>query len=235
MQTNYKITRILGAAFLLQFVTSFSSGTFINPRWLVAGDINTTMLNIAGSPWLLKANILLDMITALGVIFLGVMLFETLRKQNQKTALTALGFYILEAVLLAGSRIATFSLLGMSQEYATSGGPGYLLTLGNLAIESMDFVGDTLHVLAFCSGGILFYYLLYKSNFVPRWLSLWGLVAIFPVLGATLASIFDLQFPYVLLIPYIPFEFVIGLWILVKGIPEARSPAPTREELLSVQ
>jgi hypothetical protein len=57
--------------------------------------MSTTMLNIAANPGLMRANILLDMFTALGVIFLGAMLFLTLRQQNEKMALTAWGFYLL--------------------------------------------------------------------------------------------------------------------------------------------
>jgi hypothetical protein len=223
MNTYHKTSRALGVAFLFQFITSFSSGIFIEPLWLVPDNISETMLKIADNPSLFKANILVDMLTALGVIFLGAILFITLRKQNEKMALVALGFYILEASLLASSRLATFSLLGISQEYVTAGGSEYLQTLGNLALESMDFVGFTLHMLAFCLGAILFYYLLYKSGVVPRVLSLWGLITVIPLLFGTLAAIFDYQVPFIIAIPYIPFEFVIGVWILVKGIPEIRS------------
>jgi hypothetical protein len=95
--------------------------------------------------------------------------------------------------------------------------------LGTLALESMDFLGFTMHMLAFCLGAVLFYYLLYKSDFVPRLLSLWGLITVIPLFFATLATIFDYQVPFIIAIPYVPFEFVIGVWILVKGIPETRS------------
>jgi hypothetical protein len=220
MDNKLKISRVLGVAFLVQFITSISSGQFIKPLWLVPGNIRETMLKIAGNPGVVKANILVDMLTALGVIFLGAILFLTLRKQNEKMALIGLGFYILEAALLATSRMATFSLLGMSQEFVSAGGPDYLLTLGNLALESMDFVGDTLHVLAFCLGAILFYYLLYRSGVIPRLLSLWGLIAILPVLVGTLTAIFGYDIPFVFFLPYVPFEFVVGIWILAKGIPE---------------
>jgi hypothetical protein len=220
MNNDNKTSRILGAAFLLQFVTSFSSGLFLQPAWIVPGNIGETMLKIENNPWLMRANILLDMLTALGIIFLGAILFISLRKQNEKMALVALGFYILEAALLAASRSEAFSLLRISQEYVSAGQPDYLRTMANLALESMDFVGFTLHMLAFCLGGILFYYLLYKSSIVPRALSLWGLITILPLLIATLLAIFDYQVPFVLAVPYIPFEFVIGVWILVKGIPE---------------
>lgn len=235
MNTNNQTSRILGAAFLLQFITSVSSGLFMQPAWLVPGDIRGTMLKIADNPFLMKANILVDTLTALGVIFLGAILYLTLRKQNEKIALVGLGFYILEGALLAASRSEAFSLLGISQEYASGGGAEYLLTLGNLALESMDFVGFTLHMLAFGLGGILFYYLLYKSGVVPRALALWGLITLLPLLIATVLAIFDFQVPELVALPYFPFELVIGVWILVKGIPdpETRQQSASMRERLA--
>ena len=212
--------RVLGIAFLLQFITSFSSGVFLRGSWLVPGDIAETMNRIAGNPLLVQANILLDMVTALGVVFLGAMLFVTLKKTSERIALVALGFYILEAALLSTSRSEAFSLLHLSQDYVTAADPAYLQTMANLALESMNFVGDTLHMLAFCLGAILFYYLLYRSVVVPRWLSLWGLITMFPLLVGTLSAVFGYDLPFAIYLPYVPYEFVIGLWILVKGARE---------------
>jgi hypothetical protein len=223
MSSVHKASRVLGVAFLFQFITSLSSATLLGPAWIVPDNISESMVKIADNTWLLRVNILVDMLTALGVIFLGAMLFVTLRKQNERIALVALGFYILEAALLAASKLATFSLLLTSQEYVAAGQPDYLQTLGNLAFESMDFVGSTLHMLAFCLGGILFYYLLYKSGVIPRVLSLWGLITAFPLLVGTLFAIFDYEFPFLLYVPYVPFEFVVGVWILVKGIRDDES------------
>jgi len=216
---NKKVSRVLGIAFLVQFVTSFSV-IWIKSAWHIIGDIQATMFQIAENPGLLQANVLMDMLTALGVIFLGVVLYSTLRDQNEIIAFTALGFYILEGALLAASKMAAFSLLHLSQEFVSNGGPEYFLTLGNLSLETMTYVDDILLMLAFCVGGILFYYLLHKSRIVPPWLSLWGLITIIPLLIGTLAAFFNLEIPLILLLPYLPFELVIGLWILVKGIPE---------------
>ena len=96
MNTNDNTSRILGVAFLLQFITSVSSGLFIQPAWLVPGNIHETMLKIADNPGLMRTNIVVDMLTAMGVIFLGAMLYVALRKFNEKIALIGLGFYILE-------------------------------------------------------------------------------------------------------------------------------------------
>jgi hypothetical protein len=183
MNTGYKTSRILGVAFLLQFVTSLFSGTILRQVWFLPGNIRETMLNIANKPWLMHATILVDMLTAFGVILLGAILFISLRKQNEQIALVALGFYILEAVLLAVSKIEAFSLIGISQEFVNTGFPAYLLTTGKLAFESMNFVGSTLHMLAFCFGGILFYCLLYRSGIVPHFITLWGLITVFPCLA----------------------------------------------------
>lgn len=221
MKSANPTSRILGVAFLLQFVTSLSSGVFLQPALIVPGNISESMIRIANSAGLMQANILVDMLTALGVIFLGAMLFVTVRKQSEKAALVAFAFYILEAALLAVSKMATFTLLGASQEYVTAGQPAYLLTIGTVAYESMDFVGGTLHMLAFCLGGILFYYLLYQSAVIPRGLSLWGLITVFPCLVGTLLATFGYEAPFIIYLPYVPFELVIGLWILVKGIHEA--------------
>jgi len=220
MNTVNKTSRILGVAFLLQFITSFSSGAFLKAAWFVEGNMSETMLKIAGNPALMRVNIFVDMLTALGVTFLGVILFLTLRRENEKIALTAMGFYIIEGALLAASRTEAFSLLRLSREFATAGQPADLLRMGQLAYESMDFAGNTLHMLVFCLGAILFYYLLYKSGVVPRVLSLWGLITVFPCLIGTLTQIFGYTIPFIFYLPYVPFELVVGVWILVKGIPE---------------
>lgn len=221
MNANRKISRILGIAFLFQFVTSFSSGVFLKSAWFVSEDMSATMLKIAANPGLLRANIFLDMITALGVTFLGAVLFVTLKRQNEKIALTALGFYILEVALLAVSRMNAFALLRFSQAYA-AGQPADFLFLGQVAYEAMEFVGGTLHMLAFCLGAILFYFLLDKAQMVPRWMSLWGLITTFPMLVGTVAQMFGYTIPFVFYVPYVPFELAIGLWILVKGIPNGQ-------------
>ena len=215
---NKKTSRVLGFAFLLQFVTSFSV-IWIKSAWHILGDIQATMLKIAKNPGLLRANILMDLLTALGVIFLGAILYITLRDQNEKIALTAFGFYILEGALLASSKMATFALLCISQQFVSTRGPEYFLTLGNLFLESMNYVEDILLMLAFCVGGILFYFLLHISRVVPPWLSLWGLLGLIPLLIGNLASFFNIDLPYILYLPYLPFEFVIAAWILIKGLP----------------
>jgi len=218
MNSVKKTSIVLGIAFLLQFITSIVNGMVLRPALIITGNIIESMTNIANNVWLMKTYILVDMITALGVVFLGAILFIVLKKKNEIIALVALGFYVIEAALLAVSRMEAFSLLRISQEYIVAGQPDYLQMLGNLSVESMDFAGSTLHSLVFSIGAILFYYLLYKSRAVPRILSLWGLITVPLVLIGTLSAVFGYEVPFFVYFLYVPFEFVIGIWILAKGI-----------------
>lgn len=220
MNTNKRSSRLLGAAFLLQAVTSLISGLILMLVLIEPESITESMNNIAANAWLMRTSIIGDVITAIGIIFLGAILFLTLREQDEKIALVALGFYSLEAAILVASKIAAFSLLRISQEFVTAGQPTSLQMIGNLAFESMDF-GSKLLMLPFCLGAILFYYLLYKSGIIPRALSLWGLITVSIALVATLFALSGYEVPFFIYLPYAPFEFVAGIWILVKGLREA--------------
>jgi hypothetical protein len=68
----------------------------------------------------------------------------------------------------------------------------------------------------------MFYYLLYQSKLIPRWLSGWGLIAVIPFLTAGLLSIFHLIGPLstvgvVLDLPLAVQEMVLAIWLIVKG------------------
>lgn len=221
-----RTSRVLGIAFLLQFITSIGSGLFISQALFVPGSIIETMNRVASNPALLKAYIVVDTATAIGIIFLGAVLYLTLHNQGETMALVALGLYLVEAALCIAAKGEALSLLRISQEYAAGGQAAYLQSMAAVAYEAMNFMGMTLHMLAFCPGAILFYYLLYQSRLVPRALSLWGLVTVLPLLLMVLLNLFGTPVSQFLAMPYIPFEFVIGVWILVRGIELAPVPEP---------
>jgi len=215
---NNKVSRILGLAFLWQAITSLVSGAVLETKWYVEGNIGATLVNINDQPWLLKMNIFVDVLTALGIIFLGGMLYLYLRKINEKMALVGFGFYILEAILIAASRMNVFPLLDISKEYVTGGQTAALAAMGSMAYDSSHFAGMTLTMLAFCAGAIPLYYLLFKSSILPKWLSFIGLVTVFPCLAGTLISLFSGEASMAWFAAYMPFEFVVAVWILVAGV-----------------
>ena len=219
MKSDKNTPRLLGAAFLLQAVASAVGGFILLEPLIVPGNIVDTMNNIANNAMQMRASIVVEMITAFGIVMLGVLMYLLLNKQNKNIAIVAMGLYLIEAALLAASRIAAFSLIPISQESVVAGHPAYLQTLGNLFLDLQSF-GYELHMLPFALGATLFYYLFYKSGYIPRALALWGLIAASLALIGTLFVLLGYDVPLLVFIPNLPFEITIGIWLLVKGIAE---------------
>ena len=121
MNSVKKTSIFLGIAFLLEVITNIINGMVLRPALIIAGNIIESMTNIAGNVSLMKTYILVDVIVALEIVFLGAVLFIILRKKNEIIALIALGFFVISAALLAVSRMEAFSLLRISQEYLVVG------------------------------------------------------------------------------------------------------------------
>jgi hypothetical protein len=223
METTEKRSRLLGLAFLIQFVTSFTFGVIVLPKatgiqaFGAPENIGQIMATIAGNAGLIQLNILGEFVTAAGVIFLGAILYSTVKKQHEGLALTALGLYVLEAVLLAVKMLLLFALLVFSRQFIAAGSPPSLEPTARMINDVMSYSSKMLN-LAFCLGGTIFYALLYKARSVARPLSLWGLVSAQGVFAGVVLGLLGASAPVFLYVAYIPFELVIAVWILIKGV-----------------
>jgi len=217
MNSDKNTPRFIGAAFLLQAVASAVAGLILLGPLTVSGNIVDTMTNFSNNVLQVRAGIVVEMITVTALVILSVLLYITLKKQNMKIAFVALGLRLTEVALLAVSRIATFAFLRTSQAFVIEGHPAYLQTLGNLFYDSQGFA-YSLSMVFFTLGGTLFYYLFFKSGYIPRVLSLCGLIAAPLAFIGTVVELFGYAVPIVVFIPNLPFELAIGLWLIVKGI-----------------
>lgn len=219
--------RLLGATFLLQAVASAVSLIILRDPLIIQGNIIESMNNISDNAGQMQASIVLEMVTAIGIVMLGTLLFETLKKLNRNIALIAKGLYIMEATLLAVSSLAAFALIRVSQESVISGHPAYMQALGNLLYESMQF-GNNLHMLPFSLGATMFYFLFHKSGFLPRILAVLGIVAAPLAVIGTLFLLLGFDVPLTVFIPNLPFELGAGVWFLFKGISD-----PSEREIIA--
>ncbi|MEO1242791.1 MAG: DUF4386 domain-containing protein [Pseudomonadota bacterium] len=70
-------------------------------------------------------------------------------------------------------------------------------------------------------GGVLFFGLFFRSRFIPRWLSAWGVLT-YAIIGGVATSV--LLFPEIrnnIMLFFLPgalFEWVVALWLLFAGI-----------------
>lgn len=216
MNQTGKRERVLGAAFLLQAVTSLISGAFLFQPLIDDDSIAISLKQIALSSQRVYGGILIDTVTALGIIFLASTLYIYLKEQNRLTALSALGFYIMEAAVLAFSKSLHYGLILISEKYAARPSTE-LETMAEIVLKISE-TAYTLHLLPFIIGAMIFYYLMFRTKLVPTAFSLWGMISLVPFYAGVPLMMFGLEFPFVFFLPYVPFEFTIGLWILVRGI-----------------
>jgi len=205
--------KLLGAAFFVQALLPLISG-LVFKSFESEESISITMSNMANNISTIYVSILLWIITAIVIIVLGVSLYQAVSHINKTMAMIALGFYVFEAVLVAVGQTFVFGLIQTSQLYLSSGDAD-LLNIGNVLLSCRHFAGE-IAMIPFGLGAIPFYYLLMKTGAIPNWLAIWGLITAPLILVGIPLTTFGVAVPIALFVPYIPFEFITGIYLLIK-------------------
>lgn len=135
------------------------------------------------------------------------------------TRITESGFYLV-AVL------ATWAFLPLSREFAAAGAPdaSHFQTSGVMLQTTQD-LALALAQSVFAIGAAMLYYLLFQARLVPRWLSLWGLLAAPLFLIASLSLLWtgdpNSTLANVCFAPLALQEMVLAVWLIVKGFDAA--------------
>lgn len=211
--------RLLGAMFLIVIVASALGGGLLNSA-VGSGSISDILVNISKNVTLLRVAILADMVNSLGIMALAVLLYVVLSKQNKIIALVALGWWMAEAISIVISKIGAFALIPLSLNFvqANAIGNSYYETLGGFLYYGLTRQGYTIHMFFYCFGGILWYSLFYRSQYIPRIISLFGLIAVSMGLIGIGFQFFGYTVPIFVYLPLLPFELTIGLWLMLRGI-----------------
>lgn len=210
MSSHRKTARIVGLLFLLLLITGISG--------IILRDLSPSLKDVFENSTQIKISILFDLIASTVAVGIAVLLFPILKKFNYNIALWYFGFSIVGFATIVVSNVSVFSLLTLSEEYVKLGSPDtdyfqtlYVLKLGEYF--GAHFMGLIIHTF----GASMFYYLLFQSKLLPRFLSVWGLIAITLVLSATLLQIFDRSVRMILYLPNGLLQILIGIWLIVKG------------------
>ena len=220
MNPDMNTVRLLGAAQLVVFFASVISEQLLKSV-VGTGSMSDTLVNISENVSRMRISTLIALINSLAIVALGVLFYITLNETNKTMALIALGCFFAEAITLAVSKIGAYALIPLSQQYSAAGSlePSYFETFADFLYNGIDRRGYDIHMLFFCAGGILWYYLLYVSGSIPRLLSGWGLAAICLLTIPIILTLLDREYlpATILALPYAPFEPVLGIWLLIKG------------------
>jgi hypothetical protein len=220
MNTDINTIRLLGAAQLFVFVASLFSERLLASA-VGSGGISDRLVNISNNLALMRISNLVALVNTLGIVVLAVLFYTVFNKQYPIIALVALGSFLAEAITLAVSKLGAYALIPLSQKFVEAGAPepSYFQTLGDFLYHGVDRQGYNIHMLFFCLGGILWYYLFYVSRCIPRVLSVWGLAAVCLLSIPVLCVLYDRDFTLAMVmgLPYAPYELFLGVWLIVKG------------------
>jgi hypothetical protein len=201
------------AGFLYKMVFTGSIHNDLNLLTQVAANENQI---IVGALFLLIMGLALAMVPA--------MMFPVLKKHNEALAV---GYVVyrgaLETITTVAITISWLFLTVLSQQY-TAGAPDacYLQTFGSLLLKGNDTIG-TISQVVFPLGALMFYWILYKTKLIPRWISGWGIIAAAWVLVTTSFDWFGISGSWspalvdLLDFPIFLQEMVMAVWLIVKG------------------
>jgi hypothetical protein len=80
----------------------------------------------------------------------------------------------------------------------------------------------------------MLYYVFYKSNLIPRWLSGWGVAAAILYLASGVSIMYSLDLEILQFVMAVQ-EMVMAAWLIIKGFnTSAIASAPARPEGASV-
>jgi len=154
----------------------------------------------------------LEVISGLAVIAIAVLMYPRFRPYNKKASFWYVVFRGIEGGLMI---IAGILFLSHSP----------------LLLEIRDgiYVG---HAYIFAVAALIFYYLLYQSNLVPRWISVWGVIAAILLILVNLLEVMGIVPALMILyLPIILNELVLAIWLMVKGFNPSAIASGSAEQL----
>jgi hypothetical protein len=164
----------------------------------------------------MKIGSLFYFIMGLAVAGIGIAIYPILRRYYEGLALGYAGARIIEGVFFIIGVTFMLTLLTLSQEFVDAGAPddSYYQALG-VVIQATGDWAYMLGELVFCVSALILYSILYQTQLVPRWISVWGLIGaiVWPIgslslLGSNSGFFFG---------PIFVNELVLALWLIFKG------------------
>jgi Domain of unknown function (DUF4386) len=168
---------------------------------------------------------LLELVGAGASLGIAVAIYPLVKGRSSALALGSVVFRTIEAVMYGLAVVGLLSVLALSRSYPQAK-PTTQVSIqsaadGLLAVREQAGLAA---VRAFSVGGFMYYFVFYRARLIPRWLAIWGIVAIAMLVGAWLAALFThrpITDYAVLALPLGLQEMVLAIWLIVKGFEPA--------------
>jgi len=221
-----RAARLAGAMYLIQMATGVFTQIYARGSLIVRGDPRQTARNIIDSEGLFRIGIASDLVTYTAVLIATWALFVLLRSVNRNLAVLAVLFRLMELAIHFNATVDSLGVLRI-----LSGAP-YLKSLDANQLHSMaqlalSVQGEAVNMgfILLGLGSAVFAYLLFKSRFIPRLLSGWGVFASLLIAVYALSTIVFPKAGALQVLPMLPmgiYEVTLGFWLLIAAPPQKR-------------
>jgi hypothetical protein len=223
MNTHKRAAIIVGVFFIFPTVALFTGQALYGPILHSPDYLDSAYPNRAT----VIAGILIELAGNPAVALIPMFLFPVLKRHDETFALGYAGFRLLEIMFYTLALICRLSLINLSQDYLSSGemGAPYLQSIGGSILSGADWA-FTIAILFYTLGALMFYSVLFRSRLIPRFISVWGFVAVAIMLIGTVLAMLDLMaadsiWGIAVMLP-VPFnETVLAIWLIVRGFNPA--------------
>ena len=220
MNSNRRTAMIVGILYIIGTVTGVLSVVFTKSIL----DAPDYLVKTAASPnqIIIGALFVLTMGVALAIV--PVVIFPVLKKHNE---VLALGYVVFRGALEMVGYMATTTcfllIVALSQAAMQVGAVDVanFQVLGDL-VQRANEVSVTIGGIIFPLGALMLYTAFYQSKLIPRWISVWGILAIVLFMATAFLDMFGLvgqmsTIQTVLALPIALQEMVMAVWLIVKG------------------
>ena len=173
---------------------------------------------------------LFQLLAAFTSAAIAISLYPVLRTHAAGMALGSVGFRLIEGVFYALSAVGTLVLVALSDQLSATGAIDATTQASGGLVRDLREAAAVAGVLAFYTGGTLYYLIFFRSRLIPRWLSVWGLAGTaFGAIGALLVLFRAIEtmssLQVALNVPIGVQEIVLAVWLIWKGFSRT-FPAP---------
>jgi Domain of unknown function (DUF4386) len=210
-RTQIRYAKVAGFLFLWLIVTGLA-GMMIVARVAGSGSFGEVAQRVVVSEKLYRLGLMIELIETLSALLLGYALYVTLKPINSALARLALYFRLTESVVGCVGMVFAYARLRV---YTA---PHAVADQSQALVDFTTYAGNAtynLSALSFSIGSILFFYLFYRSLYIPRALSAFG---VFASVVVTLMLVVGLIVPAKALIwgwlPMAIAEVATGFWLL---------------------
>ena len=162
----------------------------------------------------------LTLMMGISLVAMTVFLYPVMRKASKELAMGMVLFRgALEGIFYFLTTLSILTLVAVGNQYIATGADSVVLQTMGKVLYQFENLKAPVSSIIFLIGATCIYLTFYRTRLIPRWLSVWGFIAVVTSMTAALLNFFhmDTGFGFYLEMVMFPQELVMAVWLIVKG------------------